>query len=181
MSTDENNKFMIPSIKKLLYATDLSPNSPCVFRHAMNSAMKHDAEIIILHVFEELSPANRAALAVYLDEKQRKKIVKDRMASSLKRIRKRLKQFCEKELQGNPEQMKRIKTIEVCMGFPADEILRKADEFDCDTIVLGNHGKGVIENTFLGSTAKRVLRRTRKPVYIIPLSGEETEAGDSES
>jgi len=35
--------------------------------------------------------------------------------------------------------------------------------------VLGNHGKGIIANTFLGSTSKRVLRRTRKPVFIIPL------------
>ena len=61
---------MIPSIKKILYATDLSHNSPYVFRYAMNSAIRHDAEIIILHVFEELSPANRAALSVYLDEKQ---------------------------------------------------------------------------------------------------------------
>lgn len=172
---------MIPSIKKILYATDLSPNSPYVFRYAMNSAMKHDAEIIILHVFEELSPANRAALAVYLDEKQRKKIFKDRMASSLKRIKKRLKLFCEKELQGDPEQMKRITAIEVCTGFPADEILRKAVELNCDAIVLGNHGKGVIENTFLGSTAKRVLRRTRKPVFIIPLSGEESETANNET
>ena len=170
---------MIPSIKKILYATDLSHNSPFVFRYAMNSAMKHDAEIVILHVFEELSPANRAAMSVYLDEKQRKEIFKDRITTSLKRIKKRLKKFCEKELQGNDEQMKRITSIEVCAGFPAEEILRKADQFNCDVIVLGNHGKGFIENTFLGSTAKRVLRRTRKPVFIIPLSGEEKETAES--
>jgi nucleotide-binding universal stress UspA family protein len=34
---------------------------------------------------------------------------------------------------------------------------------------MGTHGKGVIQNTFLGSTSRRVLRRTRKPVFVIPL------------
>jgi len=34
---------------------------------------------------------------------------------------------------------------------------------------MGTHGKGLISHAFLGSTAKRVLRRTRKPVFIIPL------------
>jgi nucleotide-binding universal stress UspA family protein len=40
---------------------------------------------------------------------------------------------------------------------------------------MGTHSKGTIANTFLGSTAKRVLRRTRKPVLIIPLPKEETD------
>ena len=35
--------------------------------------------------------------------------------------------------------------------------------------------QGIIRHAFLGSTAKRVLRRTRKPVFIIPLPKEETD------
>jgi len=34
---------------------------------------------------------------------------------------------------------------------------------------MGTHGKGIISHTFLGSVAERVLRRIRKPVFIIPL------------
>jgi nucleotide-binding universal stress UspA family protein len=45
---------MIPKIKKILYATDLSKNSAYAFRYAVNSAKKHGAEIIILHVIEEI-------------------------------------------------------------------------------------------------------------------------------
>jgi nucleotide-binding universal stress UspA family protein len=33
---------------------------------------------------------------------------------------------------------------------------------------MGAHEKG-IAHTFLGTVAKRVLRRSRKPVFIIPL------------
>ena len=58
---------------------------------------------------------------------------------------------------------------EVREGFPAEVILRMADEQDCDAIIMGAHGKDKISYTFFGSTAKRVLRRTRKPVFIIPL------------
>ena len=45
---------MIPQIKRILCATDLSDNSAYVLRYAMNSAKKHDAGIIILHVLEPL-------------------------------------------------------------------------------------------------------------------------------
>ena len=47
---------MIPKIQKILYATDLSQNSAYAFRYAINSAKKHDASIIILHVLEKVPP-----------------------------------------------------------------------------------------------------------------------------
>jgi nucleotide-binding universal stress UspA family protein len=40
---------------------------------------------------------------------------------------------------------------------------------------MGTHGKGIAANAFLGSVAKRVLRRSRTPVFIIPLPKGETE------
>jgi len=166
---------MIPEIKRILYATDLSDNSAYAFRYAINSALRHDAAIIILHVFELITTTNRFALDLYLDEELRKKIFNERVSDSLDRIRKRLKIFCDKEFGGDTKLTDRVESIEVCEGFPAEEILKKADEFNCDAIVMGTHGKGLIRHAFLGSTAKRVLRRTRKPVFIIPLPKGETD------
>jgi nucleotide-binding universal stress UspA family protein len=77
--------------------------------------------------------------------------------------------FCEKELKDQPKLLERVESIVVAEGFPAEVILSKADKLNCDVIVMGTHGKGVIQNTFLGSTSRRVLRRDRKPVFIIPL------------
>ena len=108
-------------------------------------------------------------LDLYLDKELRKKIFEEKVSDTMERIKKRVKLFCQKELKVDPGGAEKVKSIEVCEGFPPDEILRKADEFNCDVIVLGTHGKGIIANTFLGSTSKRVLRRTRKPVFIIPL------------
>ncbi len=48
---------MIPNIRNILYATDLTKNSAYAFRYAVNSAQKHDAKIHILHVLEKLSPS----------------------------------------------------------------------------------------------------------------------------
>jgi nucleotide-binding universal stress UspA family protein len=42
-------------------------------------------------------------------------------------------------------------------------------------IVLGTHGKGLLRQAFLGSVARSVLERSRKPVFIVPLPSEKTD------
>ena len=160
---------MIPEIKKILYATDLSENSAYAFRYAINSALKHDAGIIILHVFELGSATKQSVLNLYLDDDTREETFNENVSHAIDRIRKRLQGICDKEFNGDIKYADSVESIEVCEGFPAEEILKKADEFDCDAIVMGTHGKGLISHAFLGSISKRVLRRTRKPVFIIPL------------
>ena len=158
---------MIPEIKRILYTTDLSPNSAYAFRYAINSAKKHDAGIIILHVVEEMAP--------FFEEERLKKISEKKITEAVDRIKKRLKIFCDSELTDDPECVDRVLSIEVCQGYPPEEILRKADELNCYVIVMGTHGKGIIRHSFLGSAAQKVLRRVRKPVFIIPLPEEETD------
>jgi nucleotide-binding universal stress UspA family protein len=166
---------MIPKIQKILYATDLSPNSAFAFRYAINFATKHDATIIILHVFESISTAVRSHMELYLDQEQRERIFNGQVAYTKDRIKKRLNKFSDTELADTPKAESRIESIEVCEGFAADAILEKANELKCDVIVMGTHGKGIAANAFLGSVAKRVLRRSRTPVFIIPLPKGETE------
>jgi len=166
---------MIPKIQRILYATDLSPNSAYAFQYAINSAIKHDAGIIILHVFEPVTTAVRAQMGFYLDDERRKQIFDDQVSNTIDRIKKRLSTFSDKELKDYPKAEDRIESIQVFEGFPADAILEMANELECDAIVMGTHGKGIIANTFLGSVAKRVLRRSRLPVFIIPLPRGETD------
>lgn len=162
---------MIPKIQKFLYATDLSPNSIYALRYAMNEAMKHIADIVILHVFEKVDPGSHAMLDLY--EKRHQEILAKHIEESKALIKKHLQSIRDKELKNNPEFEKIAISIEICDGFPAEKILSSAKELNCDVIIMGTHSKGIIANTFLGSTAKRVLRRTRKPVFIIPLPKEE--------
>jgi len=166
---------MMPEIQRILYTTDLSDNSVYAFRYAINSAKKHDAKIIILHVLEELPSFAQVMIQNYFDEEQQKKISEESIAHTMDRISKRLNVFCHKELENDPESMDRIESIEICKGYPPNEILKKVDELECDAIVMGTHGKGIIRHTYLGSMTKKVLRRVRKPVFIIPLPKGETD------
>ena len=99
---------MIPQIKRILYATDLSPNSIYALRYAMNSVLKHDAEVIILHVLEAVDPASQVMLDLYIDEKRHRKIVAERTAEAQKLIEKRLRTLRDKELKDHPEFGKRL-------------------------------------------------------------------------
>ena len=166
---------MIPKIKKILYATDLSKNSSYAFRYAVNSAKQYGAEVIILHVIEEIGESARSILQAYLDPKYIEEKSKENITYVKDRINQRLSVFYDKIRAEEPEfEDTKVSTV-LCVGYPAEEILRQADKLDCDAIVMGTHGKGLLGHTFLGSVTKRVLRRTRKPVFIIPLPKEESD------
>jgi len=166
---------MIPRIKTILYATDLSKNSAYAFRYAVNSAQKHDAKIHILHVMEALPSAVEGLITQFMGEEKLRKVRKEMEVDLLGRIRERLRQFAERELKRDPKTLKKVVSIEVVRGNPAAEILRKAEELDADVVIMGTHGKGLISHAFLGSVSEQVLHRIRKPVYIIPLPEGETD------
>jgi nucleotide-binding universal stress UspA family protein len=160
---------MLPKIRKILYATDLSLNSVYAFQYAINSAEKHHADIIILHVLPMPTASTRALMENYFNEEQYEEILKNNTAAVIEKIKNKMKAFCETELKNDSGRVNRIAGIEVIQGYPADMILQMAEKHDCDAIVMGSHGKGIVAHAFLGSTSRKVLRRSRKPVFIIPL------------
>ncbi len=163
---------MTPDIKRILYATDLSDNSAYAFGYALNLAKKYDAEITILHVIYMMMGVSGNVVGFYFNEKELEENMQKRVTHVTEEINERLKVFVDEKVADHPESADKVVSIEVCQGYPADEILKKADELHCDLIVMGTHGKGIVSQTFFGSVAKRVLRRVRKPVFIIPLPEE---------
>ena len=159
---------MLPAVKRILYATDLSKNSAYAFRYAIQAAILNDAIITILHVMEKIPSHQQSMVEAYLPEPYKENLEK-RKNGVINRVRMRLNEFCNKELKDQPQALDRIDTIDVCEGYPAEETLRRSAESNYDLIVMGTHGKGIISQTFLGSVAKQVLRRNRIPVFIVPL------------
>jgi len=160
---------MIPKIKKILYATDLSKNSSYAFMYATDVARRHDARIVMLHAIEPV-PAYAAAYTGITDELKQKQ-----QEETVEEIRKRLGEFCEKaEAHIGTPCVGLVSKILVPRGHPPEEILNAADKEGCDVIILGTHGKGFLAHTFLGSVSSAVLNRTQKPVFIIPLPSEKT-------
>ena len=164
---------MIPEIKKILYATDLSKNSAYAFFYAVDMAKKHNASIVILHTIEPIRhfyPEGGVDIEDIMEKSKKKEQEMD-----IEEIKKRLQVFCKNtETQIGFPCVELVSKILVPLGHPVEEILKTADDEGCDAIVLGTHGKGFLRQTFLGSVAGSVLERTRKPVFIIPLPSEKT-------
>jgi acetoin utilization protein AcuB len=166
---------MIPQIKNILYATDLSKNSAYAFFYAVDMAQKHNATIVILHSIEPIRRFHEEGGGGFDMEGVLKKIKKQEQEMNIEEIKKRLQEFCEKtETQIGPPCSELVSKILVPLGHPVEEILNAADNEGCDAIVLGTHGKGFLKETFLGSVAGSVLQRSRKPVIVIPLPSEKT-------
>ena len=166
---------MMPQIKRILYTTDLSANSAFLLRYAINSAKKHQAKLVVLHVLEAMSPTAMALTMTYIDAENTLSNSEEKVAYAKKRILERLQTVCNRELKSDFEAEGIVDSIEVVQGYPADEILKKVDELNCDVIFMGTHGKGFLKHSYFGSTSKKVLRRTRKPVFIVPLPAGETD------
>lgn len=161
-------KPMIPQIKKILYATDLSKNSSYAFLYAIDMARRHDAKIIILHALEPLPKEVR-----FVDALQR--IESKESKGAFEQVQKLLPEFCKKtEAHIGPPCVDLVSKFLIPRGHPTEEILNAADKESCDVIVLGTHGKGFLTHTFLGSVSESVLHRTQKPVFIIPLPSDKT-------
>lgn len=56
---------------------------------------------------------------------------------------------------------------EVALGPVAETIARRADEGNCDTIVMGTHGAGALRSALMGSVAAEVIRLAAGPVTVV--------------
>ncbi|HEX8873563.1 MAG TPA: universal stress protein [Nitrosospira sp.] len=57
--------------------------------------------------------------------------------------------------------------IHITVGDPADMILRYAQEMNCDQIIIGPRGLGVVKHLFLGSVASKVMQLSTLPILLI--------------
>ncbi len=160
---------MVPQIRKILFATDLSKNSAFAFFYAIHMAERDEAKIVIMHAVEPIAPM----LVNFEDFKYQ--VAKDRWEETVIKFKERIQDISVKaDARAGVSSVDLISNILIRPGNPVEEILKVADEEDCDVIVLGSHGKGFLEKTFLGSVSSSVLLRTRKPVFVIPLPSENT-------
>ncbi len=160
---------MIAQYKTILYSTDLSENSAHAFKHAISLAKAYNAEIHILHMMQEMDATVVNYVASVMGKEKFAGMELDHEQEMRDQIRARLDNFAADELAGHPEDLKKVASINVHHGNPVAGILTEADKLDVDLIVMGTHGKGPMQYAFLGSVAEKVLRKTLRPVMIVPL------------
>jgi nucleotide-binding universal stress UspA family protein len=88
-------------------------------------------------------------------------------------IKEVLNQFCPDVKSGAAATAFETDDVVVVWGNPVEQLLTQADEKNCDLIVMGTHGRGSLADAMIGSTARRVVRRSKKPVLVVRLPEEE--------
>jgi nucleotide-binding universal stress UspA family protein len=159
---------MIPKIKTILFATDLSKNSAYAFYYAIHMAKRDEAKIVILHAVEPLP-----RMLVSFEDFEHK-VAKNRWEDTVKKFKEQIQDISVKvDARTGISSVDHVSKILIRLGPPVEEILKVVDEEGCDVIVLGTHGKGFLKQTFLGSVSSSVLLRARKPVFVVPLPSED--------
>jgi nucleotide-binding universal stress UspA family protein len=169
---------MIPDIRHILYATDLSETAQYAFGYAARLASKFDAGITLLHVLEEISPTTMLLIGDIVGEKRWSSLRSEKEREVIAAIQQRLEQFTTAFCRETPQCPITVNKILVDTGHPVDRIVATADKIGADLIVMGSHGQGVLEQVMIGSTSRRVLRRCKKPVLVVRLP--DTASPDSE-
>ena len=160
---------MIPDIKKILYTTDLSEHAKHAFGYAASLARRYDAKITIFHVLEQISESVSVQLASMMGQDRWDDLMKRNENEARSAITDRLGRFCKEMAAEMPGCPFVVESIVVESGQPVEQILKQVDKSGADIVVMGTHGQGGLAEVMLGSTARRVLRRCKKPVMVIRL------------
>ena len=165
-------------IKKILYATDLSETAFHAFAYAVNLANTCGAGITILHVLFE-TPDFESKISPYLGEDEWEEIKTRHYQEAREALigKKRdnvaihevLRTFSENVKVQGDDQAFGTDEIIVESGNPVEQILKVADDRNCDLIVVGSHGHSALGELLIGSTAKKLVRRSTKPVLVVRL------------
>jgi nucleotide-binding universal stress UspA family protein len=145
----------VPSLfHQILVGIDFSQASMIAFGYALSLAEEADAHLTVLHVTE--IPRELARWAD--EEREGKKYVEQWRAYALGRLRPIVpdaaRVYCHVK--------ERVET-----GEPYRAILRVAAEEHAELIVIGTHAQGIVERTFVGSTAQHIVRQAVCPVLTV--------------
>jgi len=164
----------VPEFHKILYVTDLSQSAQQAARYACSLGIKYGAQVAVMHVLpdqlEEYSEIVGVDIAELVDQRtwdafnasnitQAQEAIRSRIEATSKHVRKQMP-YCPM----SPE------NIRVEVGQPENKIVDTARKEGFDLIVLGTHGHGAVENAFLGSVAREVIRKSPVPVLFVKLS-----------
>ena len=144
-------------IKRITYATDLSPASLAAFPHALGLARLIGAELTILHVLPSVLPP--FSDGGYVPQEIWDQIDAGMRAEAGREMDRLLAQAVDAGVRAT------VSLVET--GVTADQIVRAAEEAKTDLLVLGTHGRTGVARFVLGSVAARVVATASCPVLTV--------------
>lgn len=155
---------MAYQIKSILYASDLTPRSPAVFRHAVGLAAKFDAK---LHAMTVSLPATGLPYMEFMSEEKFDAMRAAGQSKDEDLLRKRIAVFSEAHPDMDVDSV--LTSIRAVEGDPARCILDMAKHVLADMIVMGSRGHSAIGELILGSVAHKVTMKADVPVILVPI------------
>ena len=141
-------------LRKVLVPTDFSDSARHAFSYGLSFAAEYKAELVLLHVVENLTVGYAS----------------DLFPVPMAEVFQEISGYAKAELSKLAEEARKrgVSVSElVVQGKPSAEIIRHAAENEVDMIVLGTHGKGMLDQALFGSTTERVVRRAPCPVLTV--------------
>ena len=130
-------------LSRILFCTDFSENSERALNYALSARAEYDAELILLHVLEEVSlPAKK----------------KEAIAAATEKL--------EKLIPSEGRKTLKIRTA-VRIGKPYEQIIQLAVEVQIDMVTMAVRGRGALDLAVFGSTTYRVLQLGPCPVLAV--------------
>jgi len=177
---------MIPKVKKILFTSDLSEMARPAFDFTAAIACGQGARIVILHVIEDTTPYASTHVQSFLGKERWQQLQEGfeneaRQFLSGKRregvvIKEALGEFCRVAQEELGEDNLVGDQILVARGNVVDEIINTATESGCDLIVMAHYIRGKLSEAVLGSTSRRVIRRSPVPVLLVPIQVDDSKA-----
>lgn len=168
MTTHKEDR-MVPKIKKILYATDLSESARHAFSYAADLAQRYDAMITIIYVMENISQAVEFQIRDMLGKEKWGQLKSEKHDFLVKKIKSRLEDFCQ-EMDSQIDSCRLlVEDIRITKGNPSEEILNTSKDINADMIVMGSYGYNILKGALLGGTARKVVRNSEIPVLVIRL------------
>jgi nucleotide-binding universal stress UspA family protein len=144
------------SLKRILYASDLSDEARAGLKFSLRLARGLDAQVTVLHVVDPIGAGFLGeSAASYLPDYR-------------DRVRGQAEQYMDRHIALESDGTVPVSTV-LGEGRPSIVINEVAAGCKADLIVLNLQGKGKLERMLLGSTAEEVIRTASVPVLSLPL------------
>ncbi|OMH41198.1 universal stress protein [Desulfurobacterium indicum] len=150
--------------KTILYPTDFSDLAEVAKNYVLKLKEANAEKVIILHVIHPMEfslpqfddPFALDVAAIYAHIPEIEKAILDRHQEKLQQLKHEFERAGFK-----------VETV-MTVGDPKEEIVKTSEEKNCNLIVIGYHGKGLLERILeIGSTAKAVIRKAKCPVLVV--------------
>jgi nucleotide-binding universal stress UspA family protein len=138
---------------QILVPTDFSDESNAAKVYAVMLADAFGATLHVLHVIPDPLAMGWGVDAAYLPQ-------------LLERTEREVRERLDNVLTAD-ERKKFSARIAVEIGSPVAKILEYADKNGIDLIVMGTHGRGMLERIWVGSVTQGVMQRAACPVVSV--------------